>query len=106
MDVTGGTLGNRGTVSFGRGFAAKLGGVLNDLLSGTGVIANSTDGITRSIKDLDEQRAKFNTRLTSVESRYRKQFNALDTLLSSMQSTSAFLTQQLAVLNGTSVQSK
>ena len=106
VDVNGGTLGNRGTVSFGRGFAAKLGGVLNDLLSGTGIIANSTNGITRSIKDLDEQRTKLNTRLTSVESRYRKQFNALDTLLSSMQSTSAFLTQQLAVLNGTSVQSK
>jgi flagellar hook-associated protein 2 len=45
----------------------------------------------------------LNTRLTSVEARYRAQFNQLDTLLSSMQSTSAFLTQQLAVLNGTSV---
>jgi flagellar hook-associated protein 2 len=103
VDITGGALGARGAVSFGRGFAAKLSGVLNDILSSTGLLAASTDGVTRSIKDIDEQRAKLNTRLTSVEARYRAQFNQLDTLLSSMQSTSAFLTQQLAVLNGTSV---
>jgi flagellar hook-associated protein 2 len=103
VDITGGALGARGSVSFGRGFAAKLSGVLNDILSSTGLLAASTDGVNRSIKDIDEQRAKLNTRLTSVEARYRAQFNQLDTLLSSMQSTSAFLTQQLAVLNGTSV---
>lgn len=103
VDITGGALGARGNVSFGRGFAAKLSGVLNDILSSTGLLAASTDGVTRSIKDIDDQRAKLNTRLTSVEARYRAQFTQLDTLLSSMQSTSAFLTQQLAVLNGTSV---
>ena len=105
VDITGGVLGARGTVSFGRGFATKLGGVLSDILSGTGLLANSTDGINSSIKDIDSQRTSLNSRLTSIEARYRAQFTALDTLLSSMQSTSTFLTQQLSVLNGTSVKS-
>ena len=80
--------------------------MLDDILSGSGLLANSTDGITRSIKDLDDQRTQLNSRLTSIETRYRAQFNQLDTLLASMQSTSAFLTQQLSVLNGTSVTAK
>ncbi len=105
VNVTGGALGARGTVSFGRGFAAKLGGVLDDILSSSGLLANSTDGVNSSIKDLDHQRTSLNSRLTSIEARYRAQFTSLDTLLSSMQSTSAFLTQQLSVLNGTSVRS-
>ena len=55
-------------------------------------------GINRSIKDLARQRTRLNTRLDSIEQRYRAQFSALDTLISNMTSTSNFLTQQLALL--------
>lgn len=106
VDVTGGTTGARGFVSFGRGFAQKLNDVLDSILSSNGILANSTDGINQSIKDIDDQRAKLNDRLTSIEARYRAQFTQLDTLLSSMQSTSTFLTQQLGVLSGSNVSSK
>jgi flagellar hook-associated protein 2 len=106
VDISGGTLGARGTVAFGRGFAAKLSDVLSDLLSTSGLLTNSTNGITASIKDIDSQRDALNLRLTSVEARYRAQFTALDGALASMQSTSAFLTQQLTVLNGSAFQSK
>ena len=37
-------------------------------------------------------------RLEGIEARYRKQFTALDTLISGMTSTSNFLEQQLAIL--------
>jgi flagellar hook-associated protein 2 len=40
------------------------------------------------------------SRLTTIESRYRKQFATLDTLVTSMNGTSAYLTQQLANLPG------
>ncbi|MBK8579830.1 MAG: hypothetical protein IPN78_16910, partial [Candidatus Accumulibacter sp.] len=40
----------------------------------------------------------INSRLTQIESRYRKQFTSLDTLISGMTKTSNFLTQQLANL--------
>ena len=103
VQITGGSTGSRGTISFTNGYAHRLDTLLDDVLSTSGLLAGRTDGINRSIKDLDRQRDRFNQRLTSIETRYRAQFTALDTLLSSMQSTSAFLTQQLNVLNGTSV---
>jgi flagellar hook-associated protein 2 len=37
-------------------------------------------------------------RLSTVEARLRAQYSALDTMMSKMQSTSSFLTQQLASL--------
>jgi flagellar hook-associated protein 2 len=37
-------------------------------------------------------------RMTAIEARYRAQFTALDTLISNLNSTSSFLTQQLASL--------
>ena len=98
VQITGGQTGQRGTVSFTRGYAQRLGTVLDGLLSSSGLLAGRTDGINRTIKDIDSQRDAFNKRLDSIEARYRAQFTALDTLLSNMQSTSNFLTQQLARL--------
>ncbi len=51
-----------------------------------------------SIKDIDRRQDDFNQRLTAVEARYRAQFSALDTMLSSLNQTSQFLQQQLATL--------
>lgn len=65
------------------------------LIGTTGPLASKTDGINRSIKDLGSQRTNIQSRLASVQQRYERQFRALDTLLSGMNSTSSFLTQQL-----------
>jgi PAS domain-containing protein len=43
----------------------------------------------------------LNLRLDAVEKRYRAQFAALDNMMSSMNSTSRFLTAQLASMSGT-----
>lgn len=102
LEVTGGTTGARGSVDFSRGYAQRLDELLDELLSDTGPLSGRTDGINRSIKDLDRQRTRLNTRLDSIEQRYRAQFSALDTLISNMTSTSNFLTQQLALLPGAS----
>jgi flagellar hook-associated protein 2 len=41
-------------------------------------------------------------RLSTIEKRYRAQFTALDTLVSSLQTTGSYLSQQLASLNNNS----
>lgn len=46
--------------------------------------------------ELQKQQAALETRMAQVEARYRQQFTALDSLLSKLQSTSSFLTQQLS----------
>jgi flagellar hook-associated protein 2 len=98
LDVTGGSTGTRGTVSFARGYAARLEGLLQGVLGTDGAIASRTTGINATIKDLDRQRDVLDRRLAQIEARYRKQFTALDTLMSSMTATSTFLTQQLQQL--------
>ena len=61
-------------------------------------INSRVDGINASIKDIDKQLANEKVRLAAVEARYNTQFSALDAMIGSMNSTSTYLTQQLAAL--------
>jgi flagellar hook-associated protein 2 len=98
LDIGGGSIGARGTVSFARGYAARLDGLLQAVLGTDGAIASRTSGITATIRDIDRQRDVLDRRLAQIEQRYRSQFAALDTLISSMTATSTFLAQQLQQL--------
>lgn len=73
---------------------------LDNVVGASGSITAATDGIGRLISDIDKRATLLQSRLTQIESRYRKQFSALDTLVTSMNGTSAYLTQQLANLPG------
>lgn len=102
IKVTSGALGARGTVNFSIGYATQLDSVITTLLGDTGILASRTDGINTSIKRLDKQAESITVRLTSIEARYRAQFTRLDALMSSMSTTSSFLTQQIASINANS----
>lgn len=93
--ITGGSVGNRGTLNFARGFAAQIADAVSDLVDSDGLIAGRTEGLGRSIKDIDTRRAALNLRLTAIEKRYRAQFTNLDIMMASMTKTSQFLEQQL-----------
>lgn len=95
ISISGGATGIRGTVSFFQGYAYQLDTLARGFLDSTGAIPSRTDGINNSIKDIGNRRDALNRRLVDMEKRYRAQFTALDTLLSSMTTTSNFLTQQL-----------
>lgn len=96
--VSGGSTGARGTVNFSRGYASQLTTLLSSALGSTGTISSTTDGVNRSIKDIGKQRDILNNRLFDVEARYRAQFTALDRVVSTLNNTSAFLSQQLSAL--------
>lgn len=98
LTINGGALGTRGTVSLSRGYADQLNRLMGDLLTSDGLIAGRTDGLNSSIKDIDHRQEDFNQRLTATEARYRAQFTALDTMLSSLNQTSQFFQQQLNAL--------
>ena len=51
-----------------------------------------------TITDLNKQEASLQTRLDQIQQAYYAQYQALDTLISSLKTTSDFLTQQLASL--------
>ncbi len=102
LQITGGGTGARGTVNFSRGYAYQLDKLMENQLSTTGPIASRTQGIDRSIEQIDKQRGTLIRRLADIEKRYRAQFTALDAMLSNMNRTSTFLTRQLASLPGSS----
>jgi flagellar hook-associated protein 2 len=99
ININGSSTGARGTVNFSQGYASQLDSLISSFLDTEGVIASRTEGLTSSITRLDKQAESITARLVSIEARYRAQFTRLDTLLSSMSTTSSFLTQQIASMN-------
>ena len=82
------------------GIAARLKAIIDPQLETGGFLDARTDGISASISDINDRREALDARLTAVEQRLSRQFNALDGLLAQLQSTSGFLTQQLDNLPG------
>lgn len=86
---------------FGSGsdsLVGRLDGSLDRLLDDDGLLDNRSDGLTQRTRDLRKQRDALDFRMTQVEARYRAQFTALDSLVTSLQNTSNFLSQQLSAL--------
>ena len=79
---------------------------LTGLVGITGSIPSAVSGTNSLITDNKANQTRLSARLTAVESRYRKQFTALDSVVASMKSTSTYLTQQLANLPGFTTSSK
>jgi flagellar hook-associated protein 2 len=98
LTVTGGATGDRGTVSYSRGYAYELDKLVGKMLSTDSIVEGRIAGLNKTISGLTPQRTAIITRLEGVEKRLRAQFTALDVVMSRMQQTSSFLSQQLANL--------
>ncbi len=78
-----------------QGYAFRLNALMDDTLDSDGLISARESGINASISTIKDGIERMETRLEIVESRLRAQFSALDLLVSNMQTTGNFLTQQL-----------
>ncbi len=91
-----------GVANVASGIATSLHSTINGLIGTNGTIVNKTNGLNGSVKTIDLQRTSLEKRLEGTEARLRKQYTALDTLVSGMLQTSNYLQQQLANLPGVS----
>ena len=82
------------------GFATRLYDLAEGYLTTGGIIETRTKGLETTIESLDDERVALGERLSALETRLLRQFNALDSLLAQLTSTSNFLTQQLGNLPG------
>ena len=82
------------------GFATRLFDLADGFLATGGIIDAKTDGLTSTVEDFADQREALSQRLVVLETRLLRQFNALDSLLGTLNSTSNFLNQQLNNLPG------
>ena len=98
IKVTGGAIGARGNITFSRGFASQLDQLAAKFLDDNGSVSTRTDGINSALKKLDNDKLRIQNRLDMLQKQYEKQFTALDSIMSKMNSTSSYLTAQLASL--------
>ncbi len=72
--------------------------ITSQLDSTKGTLAQRTDNLNKQIKKLERDLDDLDLRMDKVSARYTAQFTAMDQLVAQMQSTSDYLTQQLASL--------
>lgn len=92
------TTGDRGSITYTRGFAVELDKLLGEVSATSGPIDSRTNGLNASIKDIAKQREAAGIRFEATEKRLREQFTRLDKLVASLNSTGNYLQQQLSIL--------
>ena len=95
IKVLSGTIGNRGEIVVKDGLAVKINQFLDTYLSKDGDLDLRSKQLDKEVAKLGKVQEEIELRSSTLESRYTKQFNALDLLLSQMQNTSKALSQQL-----------
>jgi len=84
------------------GYGKQIDALVTDLNSTGGSLKVASDGVTATIKQLDDQYNAMQTRVDDTVARYRTQFNQLDVLVNSMKNTMTYLTQQFNAMNSSS----
>jgi len=82
------------------GFAVRVHELADSFLRSDGIIEARSNGLSTEIDSFTDKRDALNERLASLETRLFRQFNALDSLLAQLSTTSNFLTEQLNALPG------
>ena len=97
--IGGSTTGSRGNVSFTRGLASQLDAYLDAILDvEEGTVESRINTLEEQQVDLEDRREELELKWEVIEERYLRQFNALDSLLSQLETTSSFLETSLASL--------
>ncbi|WP_312068860.1 flagellar filament capping protein FliD [Lelliottia nimipressuralis] len=81
------------------GFATETSNLLKSILGTDGSVKNATDGINKTLKQLSDQYDRVNDQITATMARYKTQFTSLSQLVSQMDSTGSYLTQQFNAMN-------
>lgn len=80
----------------------RMRGAMTSYLGDGGLIGARSTALNDRMKSITRQRDAFDVRMSAVEATYRRQFSALDALMTKMQGTSSYLSQQLASLPNSS----
>jgi flagellar hook-associated protein 2 len=78
-----------------KGVATSFYNQASSMVGVNGLVTSRTAGLDSSIRDIDKKIEAFNIRLDIIQQRYTKQYTALNTMISNMNQTSSFLSQQL-----------
>ena len=88
------------------GFAKSFESFLETQLESKGSFTFREDSLNKSLKQLENDRASHDYRMTQLESGLRAKYANLDVLIAQMKSSGSYITQQLASLPGFSSNKK
>jgi flagellar hook-associated protein 2 len=88
------------------GFVANLTSVTEVYTESDGIMQTRIDGRESQLDRLEKEVESFNLKMSSYEARLLDQYNSMDLLVSGLNSTGAYLQQQLSNLPGVVKQSK
>lgn len=90
----------------GKGFTAQFSTTLDNALREDGSLTSAISGLQSANDRLNERYTQMQDSINTTIDRYRTQFTQLDSLISQMNSTSTYLTQQFDALSSLTSKSK
>lgn len=98
IKVAGTQTGDRGSITFIEGVAERTVDLVTGFVGADGTIEARTDGLQSELQNIQENRVNLEERIASFRQRLVDQFSAADSLISQLNSTRDYVTQQLAAL--------
>ena len=95
FEIAGSTTDDRGTLTFTRGYADKLTQLFDQFNSEKGLVGSQLEKLSKESTELADEKTKIEERFNELEMKYRLQFGALQSVLSSMRSTQEYLAATL-----------
>lgn len=96
--ITGGTTGSRGNITFIEGIGERTVNLVTKMLDQDGMLTNRTDGLNKELKKIAEEQERLNMRMEAFQARLQAQFAAADRMISMLNGTLNYVTQQLEAL--------
>lgn len=101
LKITGGELGDRGSVTYITGFGDQLKNLLDNYLDASeGFIATKLSGFDDDLEVVDVDKARLDARIEAQEARLKAQFLYNDAIIQTLNTTLDYVKQQFEVLNG------
>jgi flagellar hook-associated protein 2 len=96
--ITGGEVGSRGDASFIEGVSERAVDAITNILGAEGALSSRTAALNRDLEGIQDDRIKLDLRIESYQARLVAQFSAADSLISQLNNTRDYVTQQLEAL--------
>ena len=100
LKITGGNVGDRGSVTYITGFGDQLKDIMDSFLNGQkSVLGVKQAGLDDELTGVDDDRAKMETRISAQEARLKSQFLYNDALIQTLNTTLDYVKQQFEAMN-------
>jgi len=98
MQILGEQTGSRGSIQFIEGVGERTVDLITNFVGADGAIDTRTESLNRDLERIQENQIRLEERITAYRERLVSQFTAADSLISQLNSTQDFVSQQLAAL--------